>query len=42
MIRLYDYMIVYDVGRIGNTRKLVAEAKRIEGLHIENIALVPE
>lgn len=37
-----DNMIVYDTGRIGNTRKLVSSARRIDGLHIENIALVHE
>ena len=42
MIHHCDYLIAYDAGHIGNTRKLVAEAKRIEGLHIENVALVPE
>ena len=40
MIHHCDYMIVYDTGRIGNTRKLVSSALRVEGLHIENIALV--
>lgn len=42
MIHHCDYMIVYDAGRIGNTRKLVAEAKKIEGMHVENVALIPE
>ena len=42
MIHHCDYMIAYDAGRIGNTRKLVAEAKKIEGLHVENVALIPE
>ena len=42
MIRHCDYLIAYDAGRIGNTRKLVAEAEKIEGLHIVNIALAPE
>ena len=42
MIHHCDYLIAYDAGRIGNTRRLVAEAKKIERLHIENIALIPE
>lgn len=42
MIHHCDYLIAYDAGRIGNTRKLVAEAERIEGLHIVNIALASE
>ena len=42
MIHHCDYMIVYDAGRIGNTRKRVTEARRIEGLHLENVALTPE
>ena len=42
MIHHCDYMIVYDAGRIGNTRKLVSDARKIEGLRIENIALAPE
>lgn len=42
MIHHCDYMIVYDAGRIGNTRKLVADARKIESLHIENIALALE
>lgn len=42
MIHHCDYLIVYDAGRIGNTRKLVSDARKIEGLHIVNIALVPE
>ena len=42
MIQHCDYLIAYDAGRIGNTRKLVAEAEKMEGLHIVNIALVPE
>ena len=37
-----DYLIAYDTGRIGNTRKLVADARKIERLYIENIALVTE
>ena len=42
MIHHCDYLIAYDAGHIGNTRRLVAEAKKIERLHIENIALHPE
>ena len=42
MIHHCDYLIAYDAGLIGNTRKLVAEAEKIEGLHIENIASIPE
>ena len=42
MIHHCDYLIAYDTGRIGNTRKLVADARKIERLYIENIALVPE
>jgi hypothetical protein len=42
MIHHCDYMIVYDAGRIGNTRKLVAVARKVEHLHIENIASHPE
>ena len=42
MIHHCDYLIAYDAGRIGNTRKLVSDARKIEGLHIVNIALVPE
>ena len=33
-----DYLIVYDAGRIGNTRTLVYQARRINGLQIDNIA----
>ena len=40
MIHHCDYMIVYDAGRIGNTRKLVADARKIEGLRIENVASI--
>ena len=40
MIRHSDYLIVYDAGHIGNTRKLATYARKIEGLHFENIALV--
>lgn len=40
MIHHCDYLIAYDAGHIGNTRKLVAEAEKIESLHIVNIALV--
>ena len=39
MIHHCDYLIAYDAGRIGNTRKLVAEARRIGRVHLENIAL---
>ena len=42
MIHHCDYLIAYDTGRIGNTRKLVADARKIESLYIENIALDPE
>lgn len=42
MIHHCDYLIAYDAGHIGNTRRLVAEAKKIERLHIENIASHPE
>ena len=42
MIHHCDYLIAYDAGHIGNTRKLVADARKIERLYIENIALVPE
>ena len=42
MIHHCDYLIAYDAGHIGNTRKLVADARKIESLHIENIALAPE
>ena len=42
MIHHCDYLIAYDAGRIGNTRKLVSDARKIEGLHIVNIALAPE
>ena len=42
MIHYCDYMIVYDMRRIGNTRKLVSSARRVGGLHIENIALIHE
>ena len=41
MIHHCDYMIAYDAGRIGNTRKLVADARKIECLHIENVASIP-
>ena len=37
MIHHCDYMIVYDAGRIGNTRTLVYQARRIKGLQIDNI-----
>ena len=39
MIHHCDYLIAYDSGYIGNTRKLVAEARRIGKLCLENIAL---
>lgn len=42
MIHHCDYLIAYDAGHIGNTRKLVSDARKIEGLHIVNIALAPE
>ena len=38
MIHQCDYLIAYDVGRIGNTRTLVYQARRINGLQIDNIA----
>lgn len=38
MIHHCDYMIVYDAGRIGNTRTLVYQAHRIKGLQIDNTA----
>ena len=41
MIHHCDYMIVYDAGRIGNTRTLVSDARKIERLHIENVASIP-
>ena len=40
MIHHCDYLIAYDAGHIGNTRRLVAEAKKIERLHIENVASI--
>ena len=42
MIHHCDYLIAYDAGRIGNTRKLVAEARKVEGLYIDNVASIPE
>ena len=42
MIHHCDYMIVYDAGRIGNTRKLVSDARRVAGLYLENIASILE
>lgn len=42
MIHHCDYLIAYDAGRIGNTRKLVAEARKVERLYIENVALIPK
>ena len=41
MIRHCDYLIAYDSGHIGNTRKLVADARKIESLYIENVASIP-
>ena len=38
MIHHCDYLIAYDVGRIGNTQTLVYQARRIKGLQIDNIA----
>ena len=38
MIHHCDYLITYDAGRIGNTRKLVYQAHTIDGLQIDNIA----
>ena len=38
MIRHCDYLIVYDRGYVGNTRQLVATAKKLATLHMENIA----
>ena len=41
MICHSDYLIAYDVGRIGNTRKLVEYARRREEkglIHVENVA----
>ena len=42
MIHHCDCMIVYDAGRTGNTRRLVSDARKIEGLLIENVASIPE
>lgn len=42
MIHHCDYLIAYDAGRIGNTRKLVAEARKVEGLYIDNVASILE
>lgn len=39
MLHHCEYMIVYDAGRIGNTRKLVSVARKVGGLHLDNIAL---
>ena len=36
MIHHCDYLIVYDEGHIGNTRTLVYQAHRINGLQIDN------
>ena len=38
MIHHCDYLIAYDVGRIGNTRILVSQAYTINNLQIDNIA----
>ena len=38
MIHHCDHLIVYDTGRIGNTQTLVYQARRINGLQIDNIA----
>ena len=38
MIHHCDYLIAYDAGQIGNTRKLVTEARKMEGLSLENMA----
>ena len=41
MIRHSNYLIAYDAGRIGNTRKLVEFARHREGkglIHVENLA----
>ena len=38
-----DYLIAYDAGRIGNSRKLVEYARRreIKGqIHVENLASI--
>lgn len=40
MIHHCDYLIAYDAGRIGNTRKLVSDARKIERLHMENVASI--
>jgi hypothetical protein len=39
-VRTCDYLICYDTGHIGNTRELVALARRLEKegrIHIENL-----
>ena len=38
MIRHCDYLITYNKNRVGNTRKLVAEARKNGLLYIVNIA----
>lgn len=38
MIRRCDYLIVYETGEIGNTRKLLGIARAIHDLRIENTA----
>ena len=40
MIRHCDYLITYNKNRVGNTRKLVAEARKNGFLYIVNIAEV--
>ncbi len=43
MIRHCDYLIAYDAGRIGNTRKLVEYARHREDkglIHVENLARI--
>lgn len=38
MLRHCDYLITYDRGQVGNTRKLVAKARRLGRPLVENIA----
>ena len=40
MIGICDYLICYDKGYVGNTREMVAYARRL-GHHIENVADYP-
>ena len=43
MVRHSDYLIAYDAGRIGNTRKLVEYARRRESkglIQVENLARI--